>query len=101
MTQLAVTDVAVGSPAESAGLKAGDQILEVDGAAATAVVLNDALMAKKAGDKIKLRTSRGGSEQKMEVTLVGNVKKTYSLSPMTGVTTMQSGILNNWLRVVQ
>jgi S1-C subfamily serine protease len=101
MTQLAVTDVAVGSPAESAGLKAGDQILEVDGAAATAVLLNDALMAKKAGDKIKLRISRGGSEQEMEVTLVGNVKKTYSLSPMTGVTTAQSGILNHWLRVVQ
>jgi S1-C subfamily serine protease len=102
MTQLAVTDVAAGSPAEAAGLKAGDQILEVDGAAAaTAVVLNDALMAKKAGDKIKLRISRGGAEQEMEATLVGNVKKTYSLSPMAGVTAAQAGILNSWLRAGQ
>lgn len=102
MTQLAVTDVAAGSPAEAAGLKAGDLILEVDGAAAaTAVVLNDALTAKKAGDKIKLRISRGGPEQEIEATLVGNVKKTYNLSPMAGVTPAQSGILNSWLRAGQ
>ena len=102
MTQLAVTDVAAGSPADVAGLKAGDLILEVDGAAAaTAVVLNDALTAKKAGDKIKLRISRGGPEQEIEATLVGNVKKTYNLSPMAGVTPAQSGILNSWLRAGQ
>jgi predicted metalloprotease with PDZ domain len=102
MTQLAVTDVAAGSPAEAAGLKAGDLILEVDGsAAATAAVLNDALTAKKAGDKIKLRISRGGPEQQIEATLVGNVKKTYSLAPMAGVTNAQSGILNSWLRAGQ
>jgi predicted metalloprotease with PDZ domain len=102
MTRLAVTDVAAGSPAEAAGLKAADQILEVDGVAApTAVVLNDALTAKKAGDKIKLRISRGGSEQEIEATLVGNVKKTYKLSPMAGVTTAQAGIINRWLRAGQ
>jgi predicted metalloprotease with PDZ domain len=100
MTQLMVTDVAAASPAEAAGLKAGDVILEVDGSAApTAVVLNDALTAKKAGDKIKLRISRGGSEQAMEATLVGNVKKTYSLNPVTGGTAAQSAILTNWLRL--
>jgi len=100
-TQLMVTDVAAGSPVESAGLKAGDQILQADGAAATAVLLNNALTAKKAGDKLKLRISRGGAEQEFEVTLVGNVKKTYSLSAMAGVTTAQSTILNHWLRVAQ
>lgn len=100
LTQLAVTDVAAGSPAEVAGLKAGDLILDVDGAVApTALVLNDALTAKKAGDRIKLRISRGGSEQEIEATLVGNVKKTYSFSPLAGVTSAQSAILNNWLRV--
>jgi predicted metalloprotease with PDZ domain len=100
-TQMEVTDVAAGSPAESAGLKAGDRLLQVDGAAATAVVLNDALAAKKAGDTIKLRISRSGSEQEVQATLVGNVKKTYSLSLMAGATTAQSGILNHWLRAAQ
>ena len=62
-TQLVVTDVAAGSPAESAGLKAGDRLLEVDGGAATAVALNAVLAERKAGDKIKLRITRSGSEQ--------------------------------------
>jgi S1-C subfamily serine protease len=101
MIQLTVTDIAAGSPAESAGLKAGDQILQVDGAAATPAVLNNSLTAKKAGDRINLRISRGGAEQDVDATLVGNVKKTYSLSPIAGVTTAQSGILNHWLRVAQ
>jgi hypothetical protein len=37
----------------------------------------------------------------MQATLVGNVKKTYSLSLMAGATTAQSGILNHWLRAAQ
>ena len=101
MTQLMVTDVAAGSPAELAGLKTGDRILEVEGAPATAVALNDVLMAKKAGDRIKLQISRAGSEQEVQVTLVGNVKKTYGLSPIAAATSAQSGILNHWLRVAQ
>ena len=100
-TQLEATDVAAGSPAESAGLKAGDRLLQVDGAPATAVALNDALAAKKAGYTIKLRISRSGSEQEVQATLGGNVKKTYSLSLMAGATTAQSGILNHWLRAAQ
>jgi predicted metalloprotease with PDZ domain len=100
-TQLVVTDVAPGSPAESARLKVGDRLLEVEGTAATAVALNAALAEKKAGDKIKLRISRNGLEQELQATLVGNVRKTYSLSPMAGVTTAQSGILNHWLRTGQ
>src|ERR1035441_2185333 len=102
MTQLAVTDVAAGSPADVAGLKAGDLILEVDGAAAgTAGGLNDALTAKKTANKIKLRISRGGPERQIEATVVANVKKTYSLSPMAGVASAQPGILNSWLRTGQ
>jgi S1-C subfamily serine protease len=96
-----VTDVAPGSPAESAGLKVGDRLLEVEGTAATAVALNAALAEKKAGDKIKLRISRSGSEQELQATLVGNIRKTYSLSPMAGVTSAQSGILDHWLRTGQ
>jgi predicted metalloprotease with PDZ domain len=102
VTRLTVTDVAAGSPAESAGLKAGDQILQVDGAVATtAVVLNDALTAKKAGDKMKLRISRGGAEQELDAALVGNTKKTYSLSAIAGDTAAQSTILDHWLRPAQ
>jgi predicted metalloprotease with PDZ domain len=100
-TLLEVTDVAMGSPAEAAGLKAGDHILEVDGAPATAVALSGALAAKKAGDTIKLKISRGASEQEVQATLAGNVKKTYTLSPVAGATVAQTEILNHWLRAAQ
>jgi predicted metalloprotease with PDZ domain len=100
-TQLVVTDVAVGSPAELAGLRIGDRILELQGAEATAVTLNDVLAAMKVGDKIKLQISRSGSEHEVQAAPVRNVKRTYSLSPMVAATSTQSGILNHWLRVAQ
>jgi predicted metalloprotease with PDZ domain len=99
MTQLLVTDVAHASPAELAGLQTGDRILEVQGTEATAVALNDALAARKAGDTIKLRISRGGSEHEVQAIVAGNVQKTYSLSPMPAATSAQSTILNHWLRI--
>jgi predicted metalloprotease with PDZ domain len=86
-TQLIVTDVAAGSPAEAAGFKPGDRVLEL-----TAASLNTALTAKKAGDTIQVKISRNGSEQELQATLVGNVKKTYTLSANG-----QSEILNSWL----
>lgn len=98
--QLMVTDVAAGSPAEIAGLKAGDRISDVDGTAATAAVLNDAINGKKAGEKIKLHVWRDGAEQDVAVEVAGKVKKTYRLSQAEGATAGQNGILNSWLRKV-
>jgi predicted metalloprotease with PDZ domain len=97
--QLIVTDTAVGSQAASAGLKPGDRIIEVDGTAATPSVLNDAINARKAGEKIKLRVWRDGAELTVEVEVARNAKKTYRLSPAAGPTQAQSGILSAWLRL--
>ena len=100
-TRLAVTDIASGSPAEAVGLKPGDVIVQVDGAAATAGVLSEALLARKAGDKLRLRISRGGAEREVEVTLAGNVARTYKLTPIAGSTPAQAAILSDWLRGAQ
>ena len=91
--RLIVTDIAAGSPAESAGLKPGDVIRQVDDAAATAAVLSTALLNHKAGDKLRLKIARAGADQELESTLTGNVAKTYTLSP-----TSPSEIRNDWLR---
>jgi predicted metalloprotease with PDZ domain len=96
--RLVVTDVAAGSPAATAGLKAGDRIADVDGTAATAGVLNDAINAKKPGEKIKLHVLREGAQLDVEVEVARNVKKTYRLSVADGATSAQIGILNDWLR---
>ena len=93
-----VTDVAPGSPAAAPGLRPGDQILQVEGAAATAPVLNDALTARKAGDHLKLHISRNGAEQDVDAVLTGNVRRTYTLTPIPEAST---AILDNWLRGVQ
>jgi predicted metalloprotease with PDZ domain len=96
--RLVVTDVAANSPAASAGLKAGDRIVDVEGTAATASVLNTAINAKKPGDKIKLHVSREGSPVELEVEVARNVKRTYILSPADGATAAQNEVLNAWLR---
>ena len=101
VTRLVVTDMAAGSPAEAAGLKRGDVVVQADGAAATAVTLSEALRARKSGDKIRLRISRGGAEEDIEATLAGNFARTYKLDPMADATPAQSAILSNWLRASQ
>jgi predicted metalloprotease with PDZ domain len=100
-TRLVVADIAAGSPAEAAGLHSGDIILQADGAAATAGSLSQALTAKKAGDSLRLHIARGGAELDLEVTLAGNVARTYKLSPAPQATPAQAAILSDWLRVAQ
>jgi predicted metalloprotease with PDZ domain len=95
--ELIVTDFAAGSPAEAAGLMRGDKILEVDGTAATAPVLNQAI-GKKPGGTIKLRVSRAGTMLDIEVNVAKNFKTTYKLSAQTGATASQAAILDHWLR---
>jgi len=101
LSRLVVTDVAAGSPAELAGLKPQDQILTVDGTPATAPVLNDALTAKKPGEKIKLHISRAAAEQDLDVEIAKNLRRTYALQPAPAATPAQTAILTNWLRSTQ
>jgi len=96
--RLLVTDTAAASSAAMAGLEAGDRIVDVDGAAATAVVLNDAINAKKPGEKIHLRVSRAGVEREVEVAVARNTKRTYRLESAGNATPAQQEILNAWLR---
>jgi predicted metalloprotease with PDZ domain len=96
--KLMVTDTAAGSPAERAGLKPGDRILTVNGTPATAPVLNDAINARKSGDKLVLRISRTGMEQDLPVDMMPNVKKTYRLSLSETASPAEKQILQTWLR---
>jgi len=92
--RLIVTDVAPVSPAANAGLQPGDRILDVDGTPATAPVLNDAINAKGPNGKLKLRISRNGPEQALELTVARNVKRTYHFS----IADAQNKVLGSWLK---
>lgn len=97
MQRLIVTDTVAGSPAARAGLQPGDRITDVDGVAATPVVLNTAINTKKPGEIIKLHVFRADKEMTVEVAVAPNVKRTFELSSAQDSSPAQQGILKSWL----
>jgi predicted metalloprotease with PDZ domain len=96
--KLIVTDVDANSPAAKAELVAGDWIVDVDGIAATARVLNDAINAKSPGATIQLRVSRAGKDLDVAFEVAANLKRTYRLDPVEQATPAQNTIRTAWLR---
>jgi hypothetical protein len=65
-----VESVVSGSPAEAAGLAAGDRILSIDGDAVnSSSELSAQLRSRKVGDTVKLRVQRGEETLEMEAAL--------------------------------
>ena len=91
--KLTITSVTTESPAAAAGLRAGDEISQIDGAKASVKVLSDALIAKKPGDTLKLSGSR-----EVEVTLGKNSKRTWSIKPAAATSEPEAASLKDWLR---
>jgi carboxyl-terminal processing protease len=79
------------SPAESAGIKAGDQIIEVDGKSTEGWTLAEAVNAIRGegGTDVKLKISRGGASQEYTITRatikVDSVELTFEQSPQGDV----------------
>jgi len=90
-----------GSPAPNAGMAAGDQIAEVDGAAATLKALTDRLAARRPGDTLKLRLTRGEASIDVEVVLGKNRKRSFHLEPAANPGPLEASILKDWLRKEQ
>jgi predicted metalloprotease with PDZ domain len=96
-SRLMVVDTVPGSPAAVAGLRPGDRILAIEGKAASASVLNDAIAARKPGDRIRLRVSRGAAELTVAVEVAPNARRIYTLTPSRRATPAQSAVLDGWL----
>jgi len=97
-SRLFVAGVSAGSPAERAGLRADDEVVDLEGVKATVKVLNDLLLAKKPGDKVKARVSRNGASQDLEAELGTNPQRTFRIQAASNQTPSQSAILKDWLR---
>jgi S1-C subfamily serine protease len=67
---LKLTGVRPGSPADSAGLKAGDIVIELGGKAVTDLYsYSEALYVHKPGDSVKIVVLRGGARVEVVATL--------------------------------
>jgi putative serine protease PepD len=65
-----VAEATSGGPAERAGLRAGDVVVEVDGEqVSTPDDVASAIDDDKPGDRVDVKVQRGGSEQTVEITL--------------------------------
>jgi predicted metalloprotease with PDZ domain len=95
--KLMVVGTSVNSPAEGAGLKAGDELLDAEGSKATPKALNDLLKAKKPRDILKLKVRRGGATLDLEAILERNTRHTYALKPAPESSPMQSKVFAGWL----
>ena len=95
--KLVVAGVTAGSPAQAAGLLAGDEVVESDGAKATPKALNDLLAAKKSGDALHLKIVRGGATLDIAASLARNTKSSFSLKPKPDPGPLETTILNDWL----
>jgi serine protease Do len=72
--EVIIAAAAAGSPAQQAGLKAGDKIVEVDGAKITRQAeLRHVLMPRYAGDRVKLVALRGEERIEREIELVAEI----------------------------
>lgn len=73
------------------GLAEGDEIVS------TPKALNEAISARKAGDKMTLHIRRNSVEQDVELTLDKNMKRTFMIKPLPDLDALQSAILKDWL----
>jgi serine protease Do len=84
-----VAAAAAGSPAQQAGFKAGDKIVEVEGVKITRQAeLRHVLMPRYAGDKLKLVALRGEERIEREIELVADIAP-YEF-PFLGVLPLRS-----------
>ncbi len=65
-----IAAVTTGGPADRAGLKAGDVIVQMDGKTVSDVAsLSDILLSKKPGDTVSVQVYRGNQQRTVQVTL--------------------------------
>jgi predicted metalloprotease with PDZ domain len=94
---VAVSQVAPGSSAETAGLLPGDVLLQVNGESMP-VYLPVWVRQHSPGEIINLRVQRDGKEMDISFALGSKDMKNYSISEISHASDMQKQIREGWLR---
>lgn len=95
--QIAVTNVAPGSPAEEAGLDVGDVLVAMDGDRIDASSFNDRFNEKKIGAGVMFTVMRRDQVRTIPVTVGKEEPVSYSIKEKPDATEMQKEILASWL----
>ena len=95
--QIAITNVAPGSPAEEAGLDVGDVLVTMDGDRVEAASFNDRFNEKKIGASIVVTGLRRDQLRSITVTVGKEEPVTYSIREKPDATEMQKKIFMSWL----
>jgi predicted metalloprotease with PDZ domain len=95
--QIAITNVAPGSPAEEAGLDVGDVLVAMDGDRVEAASFNDRFNEKKIGASVVFTVLRRDQLRSITVTVGKEEPVTYSIKERPGATERQMKIFMSWL----
>ena len=95
--QIAVTNVAPGSPAEEAGMDVGDVLVAMDGDRVEAASFNDRFKEKKMGANIVFTVLRRDQLRSITVAIGKEEPVTYSIKEKPDATEIQKKIFMTWL----
>jgi predicted metalloprotease with PDZ domain len=95
--QIAVTNVAPGSPAEQAGLDVGDILIAMDGDRVEATSFNDRLGEKKIRANVTFTVLRRDQVRSITVPIGQEEPVTFSFKENANATDLQKAIFTSWL----
>lgn len=93
---IGVTGVEWESPAWKAGLRTGDQLLQVDGQPTTVAAVPS--QTKTPGDSVRLQVRHNGQLTEKAISLGTKTVRVLKLSQLPDPTPLQTAILTDWLR---
>ena len=95
--QIAITNVAPGSPAEEAGVDVGDVLVAMDGDRVDAASFNDRFNERKVGSSVVFTVLRREQQRTLSVIVGKEEPVTYSIKGKLGATDLQKKIFSSWL----
>ena len=97
-TSLVVGKITWPSSAFSAGLKSGDQIINISGSRVSKQSYDSLTTSKHPGDQLQIQFRRGKIVKIATVTLSTHYEKSFIMAPIAHPDALQAAIYKSWLR---
>ncbi len=94
-----ISQILPGSSADKAGLKAGDEIIAIDGIKADYSVVEKKLKEMKEGEKVKLAVFKNNELKNFNIKLEDSKVPKYRLEKSANPTPLQKSVYEGWLGV--